>query len=465
MITKHRTHFGAIAMLCGASVLVYPAIAWGQVCGAAAVDTGGATLVSDQILEQLRQRREQQATVSMFSTAGSSVVSVSTAPTAASAATTTTTAAAPAARPRTRAAATKEAKGRRFLTKTRKRRIKTGSAERYVEAAPASGRRLTVTAAEPYVASGYPEGGYSLKDAPIANEAPNGVWAAVYGAYERHENLSPGPNELNNATRTQYTGGVVSGVDTYVRPAGGGYGAPLIQLGVLGGYQSTRSTFTTPAAAAALGELNGTQVDEGGFVGVYGSYVLNQFAADLLVKVDLFDHTTDQSFTCEPNPPPSTKEHLQPFAGTTSETNTNVASNVYYRFYAGAPFWIEPTAGFRYSHTSYGDGASAIFLTDGDDLRLLGGVRVGTGGFVGGYFWTASILGGIYDDVIVNGYTSDIIPGSGSAKIDQGKVRGMCSLFGKVYDNHGMTYFAQVDVYGGQDVGGVIGKLGARWEW
>ena len=302
-----------------------------------------------------------------------------------------------------------------------------------------------------------------MKDAPIANEAQNGVWAAVFGAYERHSNLNPGQD--NNATRTQYTGGVVSGVDTYVSPAGGGYGAPLLQIGILGGYESTRSTFTTPPAYLADGSFNGAQTDEGGFVGVYGSYVLNQFAADLLVKLDLFDHTTEPSITCPADQSPNSTASNIPFSGTTSEINTNVASNVYYRFYADGPFWIEPTAGFRYSHTSYGEGASALFLTDGDDLRLLGGVRVGTGGYLGGYFWTASILGGIYDDVIVNGYTSDTIPGSASAKIDQGKVRGIGSLFGRVYDGHGMTYFGQVDVYGGQDVAGVIGKVGARWEW
>ena len=69
---------------------------------------------------------------------------------------------------------------------------------------------------------------------------------SVYGAYERHDNLSPG--QENNATRTQYTKGVVSGIDTYVSPTGGGYGAPQIQLGILGGYESTRSAFTTPSA-------------------------------------------------------------------------------------------------------------------------------------------------------------------------------------------------------------------------
>jgi len=390
----------------------------------------------------------------MFSTAGSSVVNVSTAPTA----TSTATAAAPAARPRASTAATKRAKApRRFLTKSRKARIKTSDA-RYVEAAPVSRPRLGVVAAEPYGASGYPDGGYSLKDAPIVSEAQNGVWAAVYGEYERHSNLSPG--ELNNATRTQYTGGLVSGVDTYVSPTGGGYGAPLINIGILGGYQSTRSTFTVPPAAAALGVVNGAEVDEGGFIGVYGSYFLNQFAADLLVKVDLFDHTTDPSQNCN-------EAQKAPifFSGTTSETNVNVASNVYYRFYADDRVWIEPTVGFRYINTSYGDMASALFLTDGEDLRIQGGIRVGTGGFFNGYFWTASVLGGIYDDVIVNGYTSNALPGSGSAKIDQGKVRGIGSFFGRLYDGQGMNYFAQVDVYGGQDVAGVIGKVGARWEW
>ena len=120
---------------------------------------------------------------------------------------------------------------------------------------------------------------------------------------------------------------------------------------------------------------------------------------------------------------------------------------------------------FRYSHTSYGDGASALFITDGDELRIQGGVRVGTGGHINGYFWTASVLGGVYDDVIINGYTSNAIPGSGSAKIDEGKVRGIGSLFGKIYDGQGTTLFAQVDVYGGQDVAGVTGKVGARWQW
>jgi hypothetical protein len=392
--------------------------------------------------------------------AGSSVIEVSATPPAAG---TTATAAATALKPRPTAATTKATTWRRFRMRLRKGH---DGARRYVEAATASKPRPSA-ATEQYVPSGYSGGGYSLKDLPSANEAQKGVWAAVYGAYERHDNLSPGQD--NNATRTQYTTGVVSGVDTNVNPMGGGYGAPQIQLGILGGYQSTRSAFTTPPVYAVAGlasipptlNSNGTQIDEGGFVGVYGSYVLNQFAADLLVKVDLFDHTTERSITC----PLQSEVAPLSFSGTTSETNANVASNVYYRFYADDRIWIEPTVGFRYSHTSYGDLASALFLTDGDDLRLQGGVRVGTGGFMGGYFWTASVLAGLYDDVIVNGYTSNVIPGSGSAKIDEGKVRGICSLFGRVYDRQGMAYFAQVDVYGGQDVAGVTGKVGARWQW
>ena len=306
MTIVHRTQFSATAVLCGASIFAYPAIAWGA-CAPATVDTGAPIVATDQLLEQVRQRREQQATVSMFSAAGSS----------------------PALKPRPSAAATKATRWRRFRTWLRKRQ---GGSERYVEAtvvkvstaptatdttapAPASKPRPIAAATEQYIPSGYSESGYSLKDVPNANEAQNGVWAAVYGAYERHDNLSPGQD--NNATRTQYTTGLVSGIDTYVSPTGGGYGAPQIQLGILGGYESTRSAFTTPPAYAAdtrEGNFNGTQIDEGGFVGIYGSYVLNQFAADLLVKVDLFDHTTEPSITCNP------EGGSLPFSGTTSET-------------------------------------------------------------------------------------------------------------------------------------------------
>ena len=464
MTRVNRTQLGTTAVLCGASIFAYPVTAWGA-CAPATVDTGAPIVATDQLLEQVRQRREQQATASMFSAAGSSA------------------AAAPALKPRPSAASTRATRFRLFRTRFRKRQ---DGSERYAEAklikvstapaaagatalapagtataVPASIARPSAGATEQYSPSGYSDSGYSLKDVPNANEAQNGVWAAIYGAYERHDNLAPGQD--NNATRTQYTKGLVSGIDTYVSPAGGGYGAPSIQLGILGGYESTRSAFTTPPVYAAdtqEGNFNGTQIDEGGFVGIYGSYVLNQFAADLLVKVDLFDHTTEPSITCNPEGPGSL-----PFSGTTSETNTNVASNVYYRFYADNRIWIEPTAGFRYSHTSYGDGASALFITDGDEWRIQGGVRVGTDGYIGGYFWRVSVLGGVYDDVSISGYTLDTIPGSGSAKIDEGKVRGICSLFGSIYDGQGKKFFAQVDVYGGQDVVGVTGKVGARWQW
>ena len=112
MTIVHRTQFSATAVLCGASIFAYPAIAWGA-CAPATVDTGAPIVATDQLLEQVRQRREQQATVSMFSAAGSSA------------------AAAPASKPRPSAAATKATKWRRFRTRLRKRQ---GGSERYVEA-------------------------------------------------------------------------------------------------------------------------------------------------------------------------------------------------------------------------------------------------------------------------------------------------------------------------------------------
>jgi hypothetical protein len=157
----YRTQFSATAVLCGASIFAYPAIAWG-VCAPATVDTGAPFVASNQLLEQVRQRREQQATVSMFSAAGSS----------------------PALKPRPSAAATKATRWRRFRTWLRKRQ---GGSERYVEAtvvkvstaptaigtmapvpasttataaAPASKPRPSAAATEQYIPSGYSDSGY-----------------------------------------------------------------------------------------------------------------------------------------------------------------------------------------------------------------------------------------------------------------------------------------------------------------
>ena len=145
MTIVHRTQCSATAVLCGASIFAYPAIAWGA-CAPATVDTGAPIVATDQLLEQVRQRREQQATESMFSTAGSSAAAAPASKPGPSAVAPTATGMQQAtvsmfsaagssvvkvstASTATGATATKPTRWRRFRTRLRKRQ---GGAERYV---------------------------------------------------------------------------------------------------------------------------------------------------------------------------------------------------------------------------------------------------------------------------------------------------------------------------------------------
>ena len=105
---------------------------------------------------------------------------------------------------------------------------------------------------------------------------------------------------------------------------------------------------------------------EGAMLGLYGSYSHRGFAIDALAETDLFDF--DQSIK-------STCDAALLAAGSTSLTNFLVASNVYYRRDFGR-YWLEPTAGFRYIHSAFGD--PSLGVGDGEALRLQGGVRVCT---------------------------------------------------------------------------------------
>ena len=153
-------------------------------------------------------------------------------------------------------------------------------------------------------------------------------------------------------------------------------------------------------------------------------------------------------------------------SGDIAENNINVLSNVYYRFDIGDGYWLEPTTGFRYSYTDYGNNASLFGLENGELWRIQGGARIGTGGSYNGYFWSASLLGLLYDDVSIRGYvTSDTALTSGPATVDQGKLRAMGQLFGTVNNGLGWTYWGLVEVRGGEDVFAVGGKLGIRYQW
>jgi hypothetical protein len=320
------------------------------------------------------------------------------------------------------------------------------------QAAPAAPAPASPAPAAPSQAASSPGGTYggypSLKDDFVAPPPPRyGVWAEGYGDYEQRSDVRiEGTSGSQSVRNTSW--GVVSGVDhTYLRAPGEG-----IMIGGLAGYNDTHVRLS--GDLAGVGNSPRTQDIDGAMLGLYGSYFLRGFAIDTLVKTDLFDF--DQKIAVPACFPTGT--------GSTSLTDLLIASNIYYRHNMGG-YWLEPTAGIRYIHSYFGDGAAALGVGDGDALRLQAGVRVGTDWVdIERRLWTVSFLAGIYSDVVVSGFTAGG-PDNVALQTDEGKVRAIGQLRAKVTTQNGLSYYGQAEVRGGEDYWGVGGKVGVRYEW
>jgi hypothetical protein len=315
------------------------------------------------------------------------------------------------------------------------------------QAAPASPAPAAPAQTTPSPGGTY--GGYgSLKDDFVARGPRYGVWAEGYGDYEQRRDVriegTPGSQSERNTSW-----GVVSGVDhTYLHAPGEG-----IMIGGLAGYNETHVRLNGDLSAG-VGNSPRTQDIDGAMLGLYGSYFHRGFAIDTLVRTDIFDF--DQKIAIPACFPTGT--------GSTSLTDLLIASNIYYRRNMGH-YWLEPTAGIRYIHSYFGDGAAALGVGDGDALRLQAGVRIGSDWVdIERRLWTVSFLGGIYSDVVVNGFTAGG-PGNVALQTDEGKVRALGQLRAKVTVRDGLSYYGQAEVRGGEDYWGVGGKLGVRYEW
>jgi Autotransporter beta-domain len=294
-----------------------------------------------------------------------------------------------------------------------------------------------------------------------------GIWAQLYLDYEKHGNLAPGSSA--NTSRVQKTVGQIAGSDLTYRRSSFGLNEAL-QFGLLGGHHDAHSKFKDTASTK-----NASQHDEGGFIGGYASYQANRFSLQVLLKTDFYQHsmksTVNQSVACatgqtlfvdsEKDLVLSTFRH-----GSVDQKNYTTSFNAAYRFDLGASSFFEPTAGARYTYTDYGSGAADLNLQNGDVLRLQAGIRFGTTWINQGHQWSASALGLLYNDVLVRGYTLNTDGLSSSAlRVDQGKIRALGQLSTKVDVGNGLSYNAQVDVRGGQDLIGVGGRGGLRYEW
>jgi len=299
-------------------------------------------------------------------------------------------------------------------------------------------------------------------------------WAQAFADYERHSDLAPGSGE--NLVRKQTTVGGISGTDaTYFRYSE--YGHETLQMGLLGGGMHITNNFSDFGSTS-----NARQTLDGGFVGAYGSYHLNQFAVDGFFKTDMLQlrqsSTVKGPASCPSGsgqvliidaaldaPPEITKTQN----GSVNQYTYTVGANAYYRFDLANGGYFEPVAGFLFSATTYGDGAVAngLGLDNGQFVRLQWGARVGRSWTDDqDRIWSIAFLGLMYDDVYVNGYTVDSsgFP-TGAAKVDEGKLRVLGQIEGNVDIGNGVSLVGAVNVRGGENLFGVGGRLGARVDW
>jgi hypothetical protein len=271
--------------------------------------------------------------------------------------------------------------------------------------------------------------------------------------------------------------------------------------GVTAGYTSSEmklNTSATPVATAGVpAGLVGTGVSHlsatvsGPTVGAYATYFSAGFSTDVTAKFDFL--TVNETFndllattqSGNNNPPPTPPPTFLALsgAGSVNLLNSTVVGNLNYRFDLYPNFWMEPTVGFAYTHSSYGSGAAQLGLADGNLVRLQGGARFGTSILLSnGVLMTPILTGLAYNDVVVQG---GVLPAFGFqagnvpvgsvnpqlqgnsllAQSDQGFMRGE-GIFALNFDfGYGMSSFVLGDVYGGAHLFGAGGRGGIRYQW
>jgi hypothetical protein len=105
-------------------------------------------------------------------------------------------------------------------------------------------------------------------------------------------------------------------------------------------------------------------------------------------------------------------------------------------------------------------------LEDGQALRLQAGVRFGDVWMApGNMLWVTTVGAFLYSDVWVEGFSFVSTSGGLVSPVDEGKLRALGEFTTKLAMKDGTSYFLQTQVRGGEDLIGVAGQLGIRYEW
>jgi hypothetical protein len=264
------------------------------------------------------------------------------------------------------------------------------------------------------------------------------VWGQGMGSWERDSPISPTDTGRTNSTYAAQGGidrtwqGLASSDDALV-------------LGIVSSWTTSQVSFNNSTTTSQM---------TGPGVGVYGTYVKGGFSTDLTTKFDFLQLNQDFAGAA-----PNTSIGI---------TNAGVSGNMQYKITLAGNNFLEPTAGFSFTRTMFGDGATALNLQDTSTVRLQAGGRLGTSWTVNGVGIDTSLRALVYSNVLAQGSSSLTMNNSLNAAIaptDQGLVRGEIDPQITFNLDHGYSVALSGSVYFGQALLGGSASLNLRKQW
>lgn len=275
---------------------------------------------------------------------------------------------------------------------------------------------------------------YKAPAAPAMAAGPTwAAWVEGLGDWEKRN-----PLNANDIGRTQNTYGVHAGFDGTWKNAW--LPGDFVVAGLVTNWTSSHINLTGSPASLRL---------EGPGVGLYSMYINGGFSADLVGKFDFLNLNEDLAGLGLPN-------------SSIGVTNAGLSGNVQYKNTFGSSF-VEPTAGFMFTRTMFGDNAALMGLQDGSTLRLQAGARFGTAFNANGISFEPTLALLAYSNVIADGTTVATVPVPVPVTpTDKGLVRGEVDPELNLDFNNGYTAYIRGSVYFGTELVGGFAKIGVR---
>jgi hypothetical protein len=279
---------------------------------------------------------------------------------------------------------------------------------------------------------------YKAPPAPAVAAGPTwATWVEGVGDWEKRSALN-----ANDIGRTQDTYGVHAGLDaTWKNTLLPG---DFVVAGLVTNWTSSRINLSGSPATLRL---------EGPGVGLYSMYINGPWSADLVGKLDFLNLKEDLGGIVGLVGPPNSSIGV---------TNAGISGNVQYKNKFGASF-LEPTAGFSFTRTMFGDNAALMGLQDGSTLRLQAGARFGAAFTANGISFEPTLALLAYSNVIADGTTVATVPVPVPVTpTDQGLVRGEVDPELNLDFNNGYTAYVRGSVRFGTELVGGSAKIGLR---